>query len=229
MKLYSGLLHRCFTIFASMIILSLLTTMGCSSKQIPESGFLSNYAGLEPDPVDKEDAMFWIDNQVSLEDYKQFIIDPISFHFSAELQEQAKNVDASILNDLSDYLKDAIVKSLSPEYTVVDTPGHDVARLRIALTTISVDRKNLKAYQYIPVALVITGVGEATGTRDSLAVLAMEGEAKDSISGKRIAAVVQKKAVEVDVKEEKDLTAADVYPTLDYWAEKMKNRLLSFK
>lgn len=227
MKFYAGLSHQCVTILICAIILSLLITAGCTSKKVSESGFLYDYSNLQPDPMDKEEAMFWIDNQVSLKDYKKFIIDPISFHFAPEMQDQAKNVDANVLNDISDYFRKAIVKSLAPEFSVVDTPGHDVARLRIGLTTISVDRKDLKAYQYIPVALVITGVSEAAGARDKMAVLGMEGEAKDSISGKRFAAVVQKKGVEVKVKEEGDLTAADVYPTLDYWAEKMKKRMLS--
>lgn len=229
MEPYPKSLRQFATLMACVMLLSLMISAGCTSSKPSYSGFLNDYSKLQPDPMEKEGAMFWINPDVSLKTYKKFIIEPISFRFSPELEDQAKNVDEAVLNDISKYFKDAIANSLAPEYSIVDESGHDVARLRIALTSVNVSRKDLKLYQYIPVALVLTGVGEATGMRDSLGILTMEGEALDSISGKRVAAVVQKKANEVDVKKQDDLTAADVYPTLDYWAKKMKDRLLSAK
>ena len=103
-----------------------------------------------------------------------------------------------------------------------------IERLRRIMNSLPEEKKKaLAAYQYIPVALVVTGVGEAAGKRDRMAVLAMEGEALDSISGKRLAAVVQKKANQIPSKSANELVAEDVYPSINLWAQKMKQRLLS--
>lgn len=227
MKLYLKLTHSLLKLLALAMILSLVFTIGCTTTKTKYSGFLNDYSKLQADPMDKDNSMFWVDTMATLNKYNKFIIEPISIHFSPEIQDQAKNVDTKVLNDITNYFQTAITKSLSKDFSIVNQPGHDVARLRIGLTTINVDRKDLKFYNYIPVSMVLVGIGEATGVRDRVAVLTMEGEALDSISGKRVAASVQRKSNEVSVKTPEDLSAKDVYPTLDFWANKMKDRLLN--
>lgn len=108
----------------------------------------------------------------------------------------------------------------------MEAPGPGVIRLRMALTGAEVSRKKLKAYQYLPVTLAITAAMEVAGQRGKVAIITMEGEALDSLSGKRLAAIVQSQGSGVSSSEPSELAEQDVYAVLDFWAKKIKNRLL---
>ena len=95
----------------------------------------------------------------------------------------------------------------------------------MAITGVTVSRKDLKAYQYIPIALVVTGAGEVAGVRDRMAAVFMEGEVLDSVTGKRLAAVVQRSGDEVEAKEVTELTSEQIYPILDFYAKRLRGRV----
>lgn len=209
-----------------IMMLAVFMTIGCSTKGPKHSGFLDDYSKLESDPMDEKSALYWRDPEISFGSYSKVIIDPVSVYISSDdMQEKAKNIDAEVVNKITTYFRNAFVKAMAQKVTIVDEPGHGVARIRMALTSIEVERKDLKAYQYVPVALVLTTVTEATGIRNSLAVLNMEGEATDSLTGHRIAAIVQTNSNEIGVKKPEELSDMEVYPTLDYWANKIVERL----
>ena len=69
---------------------------------------------------------------------------------------------------------------------------------------------------------MLTAAAEATGLRNRVALMNMEGVAIDSLTGKTLGMVVQRKALETSVQTPEQLAAKDVYPTLDYWAQKAK-------
>ena len=95
-------------------------------------------------------------------------------------------------------------------------------RIRAALTAIKPTAKQLEAWQYVPVALVATGVAEATGLRGDDALLFMEGEASDSLNGEIMGEVLQGRiSEESDAKDMLDMTAEDIEPVLDYWASEL--------
>lgn len=77
-------------------------------------------------------------------------------------------------------------------------------------------------YNYIPISLLLTAAGEVTGIRDSVALMNMEAELLDNLTGNRMAAVVQKYSHETPVKNPQDLKVENVYPILDFWAKKVK-------
>ncbi len=212
------------SVIMCIALLAMLTTFSCVSKQINYSGFLGDYSMLGPDAMD-DGVAYWQDPNISLKKYKKFMIDPVTLFFPPDTTNGTEAINPVTVNKIAVYLKDAVVASFGPEYTFVEEAGHDVARLRIALTSIEVNRKDLKVYNLVPAALVLTGVGEATGIRDSIAVINMEGEFLDSITGQRVAAVVQNRGNEVSVKKIEDLREKDVYSTLDFWAMKLKERI----
>ncbi len=226
MKLSRTFENPVLRLMICIAMLAVFMTIGCVAKGPQHSGFLGDYSKMQTDPMDKKSALYWKDPAISFGSYSKVIIDPVSVYISSdEMEEKLKNIDADAVNKMTTYFRDAFVKAMAQKYTIVDEVGQGVARIRLALTSIEVDRKALKAYQYVPVALVLTTVTEVTGVRNSLAILNMEGEATDSLTGHRIAAIVQTNANEISVKKPEELTDMEVYPTLDYWANKIVERL----
>ncbi|MCG8686339.1 MAG: DUF3313 domain-containing protein [Desulfobacterales bacterium] len=218
-------------IFAGLVAVFFLITLqlGCSTKEPTFQGFLGDYSKLQPDDSDPKGAKYWRDSNVALETYNKFILDEIYLYLSPDVKKALVQSDPESANRVVGYFKTAVEKALGPEYPIVDKAGPDVARLRIALTNVEIHRKDLKIYQYIPIPLALTGVGEVTGIRDRISVLSMEGEMLDSMTGQQIAAVVQVKGGEVSAKKLEDLSETDSYPILDYWAEKLKERIADSK
>ena len=55
--------------------------------------------------------------------------------------------------------------------------------------------------------LVATGAAEVAGLRDKVAIISMEGEVLDSLTGKGIGAVVKSSSKETTIKDKNSLTA----------------------
>ncbi len=227
MKCHKRLLTSVLNLTICLIVLGMLTmTLGCKTTELQGSGFLRDYSMLGQDTTD-DGVAYWQDPNVSLKKYKKFMIDPVALFFAPDGTKETETINPATANKIATYLKNTLITTFGPEYTIVEEAGSDVARLRIALTSLEVNRKDLKIYNMVPAALVLTGVGEVTGIRDSIAVINMEGEFLDSITGQRVAAVVQNRGNEVSVKKTEDLKEKDVYPTLDFWALKLKERIMN--
>jgi hypothetical protein len=208
-------------------VLCMLFVIGCaSSGKTPKnfSGYLHDYSQLKPDP-DYKGVLVWMLPDKDLKKFRRFIVDPVTVYLPPEVRKGEGSVDPAVINKITDYLHKAFVQALEPEYPVVEDSGHDVARLQIAITGVELNRKDLKAYQYVPAALVVTGAAEATGMRNRVAVMMMEAEMANSLTGQRVAAIVQQAAEEVRVGTPKDLKERDVFPVLDYWAKQLRERI----
>jgi hypothetical protein len=218
-----------FNLAICLMALIFLIPLGCTSqKKVAQKGFLNDYNRLQADTeMDDKGAQFWKSPDVDFKKYKKFMLDPVSYFVTPDQFPEGHVINTQLANNTTAYFTKQILAALPPEFEVVDQAGPDVARLRMVLTGISVDRKSLKAYQYVPVALVLTTVSEATGNRDSIAVLSMEGQVIDSLTGQVVAEVLQQAGTEVGVKKIEDATDQDVYPNLDFWAQKLKQRLLN--
>ena len=157
------------TIVVTMCALMLLGT-GCGSKEMVETGFLSDYSNLK---LESDNALVYINKQ-ELKRYDKFMIDPIQ----SRLYE---DVDASEedLSQLRQYVYRAVFNEIEKYYKVVKEPGHGVARLRIALTNL---KESNVALNVIP-QTKLTGLG--------LGAASLEAEMLDSITGEQIAATVR--------------------------------------
>ena len=161
---------------SSILVLGLL--VGCSGRpKVGHSGFLGDYSQFKPHP-DVKGAMLYEHPSRSLKQYNKFIIDPVVVHFAPDAKETA--IDPDELKELTDYFEEQLVKGLSESghYQVVSAPGPGVLRLRIAITGI----EKTTPIANIHPAMKMSGMG--------LGGAAMEAEAVDSVSGDRVAAVV---------------------------------------
>lgn len=212
--------NRIWSAMAACLILAFLST-GCTTTKPTYSGWLeTDYTKLKEDPNTKG-AMMWIDEK-GLGTYDKVMFDEVAIFVSPEIGEDREMVDPEVINQVTAYFKETLTKEFSKDYEVVDKPGTGVLRCRTAITAVELNKKDLKAYQFVPVALVLTAATEAAGMRSRLAVLNMEGVAVDSLTGDTIAMVVQRYAAETTVQTTKGMTVEAAKPVLDFWAQRAK-------
>ena len=121
-----------------LIILVLFTTSCVTSRSGKRSGFLVKYSGLKPDPG-APGVYFYKNPEYRPEDiveqYRAFMIDPIVVYFHRDAIGRAMKPDD--IKDLTDYFQRELAIALNTQYFVVDTPGPNVARIRIAITGVA--------------------------------------------------------------------------------------------
>lgn len=180
-----------------------------------DSGFLKDYSQLEEgkDLLGNE-RRIWISPKFTRDNYKTILMEKVSFYPAPQPSDQ---VPQSTLTDIRDYGDKAIRKTIADVLPMTDKPGPGVARVRIALTAVGVD-KSLKPYQLIPTALIFTAVTRATGAANLDAKLYVESEITDSVTGEPLAKAVRH-AQGVEVKADQKLTLKIVQPRIDAWAE----------
>jgi hypothetical protein len=91
-------------------------------------------------------------------------------------------VTGDTLTQILTYADATLRAKLGAKVILVDQPGPGVARMKLGFTAVSADKRNLKPYQYLPIALVITGVAWGVGGRPEDSSLAFEVEVTDSLT-----------------------------------------------
>ena len=117
------------------ILLVSFSLLGCLPK-IKQSGFLQSYDNLEESGTGR--MLSYISPNFERGKYRKFIINDVVVMFSEE--GRGKEVDKEKLDELTKFFKEEIIKNLEPEYSVVDEPGEDVARMQIAITEVTPGR-----------------------------------------------------------------------------------------
>jgi len=175
------------------------------------SGFLGDYSKLTPSSGGK--GMRWISEDIK--QYSKVTIDPVVLY---PLQQSGGAERIILLNRIKSYLGDGIVKAIADKnIEIVNKPGEGVARIRPAITGITSETAGLKAYQFIPVALLFQGAKAAAGKRDVAVRVFLEAEVVDSTNGKVLAQVVRKGTGEQTNGKEPIFEA--IRPVLDDWID----------
>jgi hypothetical protein len=164
---------------------------GCASTQPPkESGFLGNYSELHSEDVAGGGTrLVYANPAFTPENYNAIWLMPVSFY--PEPQPTAQ-VSMATLNDVRGYLDLMLRDKIGQQVKLTDKPGPGVARVRVAITAVGTETQSLKVYQYIPIALVLTGAKAAIeGGMPQDATIAIETQVTDSVSGKLLYAAVR--------------------------------------
>jgi hypothetical protein len=189
------------------------------------SGFLSDYSQLHHGK--KGQAEFNYRNTgVDLNKYNKVILEPV--------QIWAAKDESSALNDLSsdeqqllvNYLYVALYNALSTDYSMVNEPGPDVMRVRCAITEAHADSPVRDILSTVtPAGLGISYAKKfITGTHSGVGVVSIEGELLDSVSGQRLAAVVDRRAGTKSLLG-KPTRWGDVQDAFNFWARRMQTNL----
>jgi hypothetical protein len=126
------------------------------------------------------------------------------------------------------YLDATLRATLKTDYALVNTPGPDVMRLRVAITEAKGAKVALDTFSTLmPIGLALSEAKNlATGSHTAVGSVGVECEGLDSQTQARLFAAVDervgRKVTGKFDKLEKWRTATDAF---DYWAQRLQNRL----
>jgi hypothetical protein len=196
-----------------LILLSVLLFVlcGCQDRSQQQVGFLSDYSRLqqghwmafrnEPSPE-------------SLGKYTKFIVDPVQVHFYRDSNIGRSRLSDAEIKDLVSCMRQSTVNSLSDRYQIVDEPGADVARIRVALT----DMKEARVIRKLIPGAKVSYSGKGT--------VAMEAEIVDSRSGEQLAATVETRVVNRRKRSRNGYTRPiDVEYSINKWSWRLRNSI----
>lgn len=163
---------------------------GCSTPAPKESGFLKNYSNLH-----KEDApgggsrLVYVNPAFTPAKYQAVWLAPLEFYPAPQPTDQ---VSMSTLEDIRSYADQTLRQKVGQQVRLSDKPGPGIAHLQVAITAVGTETQALKAYQYIPVAFVLTSAVDAVeGGRAKDASVAIESRVTDSVTGELLFASVR--------------------------------------
>ena len=196
--------------------------VSCAAPAPKYSGYLGDDYKLLKDEKDDLGApvLRFVSPQLTPANYHSLILEPVQFYPEPRPDSQ---VSMGTLNDIRDYLNRSIREKVGAKVNVVDKPGPGVARFRGAITAVNAQTEARAAYQYIPIALIVTAAKDAAaGGRPEDARIFAEGEVLDSVSGARLAVAVREGTGD-RLKEAKgggkQITLDELRPVIDKWVD----------
>lgn len=194
----------------------------CAGAPPKNSGYLGDDYALLKEAKDPTGAPLqrFISPDFTPAKYNALMIEPFGLYPEPR---PSDNVSMGAINDIRDYLNNSLRAKIGAKVQVVDKPGPGVARLRGAITALNAQTQDLKAYQYIPVAFLVTSAKDAAeGGRPEDARIFVELEIQDSMTGGRLAVAVREGTGEI-LKQarggQKQVTLDSVKPLLDKWID----------
>ena len=109
--------------------LAVALALGACAAPAGTTGFLSDYSGISTSK-NPDGAYEFYDNKTDFSNYKKLMVDRIKIWFKDD--STYKGIDPDELKMLTDYFYGAIEKAVGDSYPLVEEPGPDVMRLRIA-------------------------------------------------------------------------------------------------
>jgi hypothetical protein len=201
----------------------LMMSAGCASKST-YSGFLENYPVFKPGPEDGAD-LIYLKEHVDFKAYNKVMMDRVVFYFKKDSKYKGRHPDE--LKEFADAFHLAMFEALKGGYTLVNKPGPDVLRIRVAITDLVPSKPALNAFTAISPTSLALSVGKkaVTGKHSFVGEASMEAEFLDSQTNERIAAVIDTKSAEkykVIKGMKKWGHAKDAF---EYWAKRLRQWL----
>ena len=188
--------------------------------------FLGNYSMLKPGGDDRA-LLLYVNPQADFKKYNAVLMDPVRLYASG--QHEMEKVTREDRQKILDYADAVLREQLSIDYTLVDEPGPEVMRIRVAITEAEGASVVLDTIStVIPIGLVASGAAAiATSEWAFTGKAGLEVDILDSMSGERLAAAVDRRTGgKVTGKGDKFKSWRTVKNSLDYWANKLRERLV---
>ncbi|HLF18721.1 MAG TPA: DUF3313 domain-containing protein [Candidatus Omnitrophota bacterium] len=163
-------------LFIHCIVFMVLT--GCATVEMKrtETGFLSDYSGLEEDEESKGMYIYTNPNANIAQGYSKVIIAPVEFKLDPSVEaHQMKGEDRQ---KLTDYFYKELEDGLKENYTITTEAGEGVLLLRTAVTDVLPNKVYLNLHW--STTLIGAGIGGAS----------LEAELVDSLTGERVLAFI---------------------------------------
>ena len=196
-----------------------LLIAGCATPP-PEhfSGYLGDYSKLESVKGEQGDEIRrWVSPKLQKGEYLKLMVDPVVFFPQAKATSQ---VSEETLRQIGAYTNEAMRREMGKSFLLVNQAGPGVARLQVAFTGVTTETEGLAPYEYIPIAAIVAGAQEATGTRSREPAIQVEMQLTDSLTNERLAAAVRRAKAKPILKNDKEQLTLDMMrPLIDSRAE----------
>ena len=213
--------------FITAFILICLTACTATEKdtnQAPKtnySGFLSDYSQLKKvDVGDDSDLLRFFDRKIKENGYENIMLDPVTFYPAPKASETISN---KALTNIGAYFNNTVLNVAKESGKLVETAGAKTMRVKMAITSIDVTDSKLSAYQYVPIAFLVTAASGGLSEMD--VKFQIETELTDSLTGEVLGAAIKQGFGEKLDDSEQALTLDNVKPLIDNWATAMKSTL----
>ncbi|OUR71868.1 hypothetical protein A9Q78_08630 [Methylophaga sp. 41_12_T18] len=208
-------------IFSSMALLTLHSAN--ADDHISPSDFIEGNVELSPVP-DKQGAYRYIKPDLDLNKYNKVIIEPVEVWLHPD--SEYKGIEPDTVKALADSFAQTLVNELEPEYGVVGQVGADTLVVRLAIMGLKTKKKKRSLLGYIPVALVVSALNTNALKRVSLVDAGIEAEILDSITGERLAVLVDTGIRTPEAESAgKKISWKDIEMSLQFYAKRLKVQL----
>jgi len=231
MKQLKLIIIFCLLIICGVTFVSGCTTRVRQARKAPESGFLGDYSELKE--VGGDHAMLvYVNPDADFSLYNKVILDSVSIWYTEN--SKLEEVPAAERDNIAHYFYSAVRKQLEQNWKIVEEPGTDTLRIRLALTeAIGANKQMNNITSYLPPARLLSEAANlTTGSHIFVGEAAGEMEILDSTTGTRIGAFVDKRTGGKHYEGATD-TWSDVKKVCDFWAEligtEMKKRRAKYE
>ncbi|QWD64999.1 DUF3313 domain-containing protein [Polynucleobacter sp. MWH-UH2A] len=178
-------MRKYFALTFTALLISFL--LGCSntpklaSEPIPQSGFLPNYALLQPVNISHKDTRIWRYRKPGINptSYTAVILDPIYLNQSA-----TKEISPEAISQAQIALQDSMVAAVNARgnIKIVTSPGPGVARFTVGITGAESSTDSLQPWNFTPIGLAVSAATYAGGVNSKTPALLVESKITDSQS-----------------------------------------------
>ena len=195
-----------------------------SGGPLPSSitGFLGADASkLAPGPEGGA-ALVWINPNAQWSSYTKIQLMPVEFWAAAD--SKVSTADQAVLTE---YFYNQLQANLSKSFTLVDQPGPGVMTLRVALMDATTAVPGLRTISVVVPQARVLNMAQSLATDSYAFVGSAEAETKmtDSVSGEVLGEAVDQRAGGMGLKGAASFQWGDAQNAMDYWAQKIPNRL----
>jgi len=187
------------------------------------TGFMGDTASkLTPGPEGGA-ALRYVNPNVQWSKYTKIQLMPVEFWAAAD-----SKVSTADQQTLTTYFFNTLKTDLSKNYTVVDQPGPDTIKLRVALMDATTATPGLRSLSVVVPQLKVINVAQSMVTGSYAFVGSAEAEmiASDSTTGEVLAAALDKRAGGAGLKGAASFQWGDSQNAMDYWADLISKRLM---
>jgi hypothetical protein len=241
--LINSLRNKMMTGIAGAALAAALLAAGCSTtvQSAPEAakaveaggplpssvtGFLGPDASkLAPGPKGGA-ALAWINPNAQWSSYTRIQLMPVEFWAAAD-----SKVSTADQQTLTTYFYNALKTDLSKNFTLVDQPGPGVMTLHVALMDATTATPGLRTVSVVIPQLRVINMAQSLATDSYAFVGSAEAELKmtDSVTGEVLGEAVDQQAGGMGIKGAASFKWGDAQNAMDYWAEKIPNRILELQ
>jgi hypothetical protein len=185
--------------------------------------FGSDAAKLQPGEKGQA-ALRWVNPDAQWAQYTKIYAKPVEFWASAD-----SKVSPDDQKVLTSYFYNQLTTVLAKNFTMVDQPGQGILVLRVALMDATTATPGLRSISVIvPQARLLNGAQSlATGSYAFVGSAEAEMMATDGATGMVLAEAVDKQAGGMGIKGAASFQWGDAQNAMDYWAERISERLLA--